>query len=71
MDCTVVEITYGREVGQCVAATTALVFDVVQIEPDDPAAAGHGAAMAVARQDLLALAGRDGRGGAPWLGGIE
>src|SRR5689334_23618033 len=52
-------------------AAAALVLDMMQIEADDPAAAGHGAAMSVSRQDLFALAGRDGGGRALRHGGIE
>jgi hypothetical protein len=71
VDRAVVQIAEGREVAQLVTAAAALVFDVVQIEPDVSAASGHGAAMAVSREHLLALAGRDGRGRSLRDGGIE
>ncbi|HWO24358.1 MAG TPA: hypothetical protein VNO30_36690 [Kofleriaceae bacterium] len=62
VDCPVVEIADGREVPQIVAAAAALVFDVVQIQPDVPATSGHRAAVAVPREHLLPLASRDCRG---------
>jgi hypothetical protein len=67
----VVQIAEGREVAQIVAATAALVLDMVQIEPDVPAAPGYGAAVAISREHLLALARRDGRGRSLRRGGIE
>jgi hypothetical protein len=54
-----------------VATATALVLDVMQIEPDVPAASRDGAAMAISGEHLLALAGRDGRGCTLRRGGIE
>jgi hypothetical protein len=62
MDGAVVQIADGREVTQLVTAAATAIFDVVQVQPDVPAAPGHRAAMAVSREHLLALAGGDSLG---------
>jgi hypothetical protein len=71
MDCSVVKIAYGDEILQLVTSAAALVFDVMHVEPDGPAAPGHAAAMAVSRQHMLALARRDRRGDSLRCGRIE
>src|SRR5690606_19517233 len=53
------------------AAAIALVLNMMEIEPDAPPTSGHGAAVSVPRHHLLALAGRDGRGGPLRHGGID
>jgi hypothetical protein len=59
MDCLVVEIAYRDQIPELVASTMALILDVMQIEPDVPATSGHGAAVSVPREHLLAPARRD------------
>src|SRR5690606_2729010 len=71
MDGLVVQRARRREVAQLVAAAVTLVLNMMEIEPDVPPASGHGAAIAVPRHHLLALAGRDGRGRPLRRGGIE
>ena len=71
MDRAVVKVADSREVPQLVPTAAALVLDVMQIEPDISAASGHGAVVAVSRQYLLALAGRDGRGRPLRARGVE
>jgi hypothetical protein len=62
MDGAMMEIADGGEIPELVTASATLIFDVVQIEPDTPAASRHCAVIAVSGQDVLALAGRDSRG---------
>jgi hypothetical protein len=64
MDCFVVAIAYGSEVPELVAAAAALILDMVQVQPDIPAASRHGAAVSIASEDLFAFPGGD-RGGDP------
>ena len=71
MEGLVVEVADGSEVLEVMAAAAALVVDVVEIEADVPAAAGHGATVAIAGEDLLALAGGDRGGGSCGGSGIE
>jgi hypothetical protein len=62
MDSAMMEVTEGSEVCQRMTTAAALVLDMMQIESDVSAAAGNGAAVAVAGEHLLALARRHGRG---------
>jgi hypothetical protein len=49
----------------------ASVLDVMQIEPDAPATAGHGAAVTIPGKHVLALARCHGRGGPLWDSGVQ
>ena len=66
-----VQIADRDEVGQIVITAATLVLDVMQIEPDIPATTGHGAAMAIPREHLLAFPWGHRRGRSLRRRGVE
>ena len=56
MHCPMVEIAYSDDISELMPSAVTLIFHVMHVEPDVPAAPGHTAAVSVSGEHLFSLA---------------